>query len=425
MLLIVAAPVGFLSVPHWINAALFLLAILLPIHKTLLADQTREGSYKTKQSQLILVAFLAPIVAVLLGQSLRGIWQWSDYDAPARLLLGSVVYTVLAKTVRPSASNVASALAIGLILALAVLPLGVTPEAIQRWSGRFATTLSDTNTFGSYVGLIVSLTICLILFSLPHKDHNKLSKWSLRWLALIPVGIGVWALIGSQSRGAWISFAGVLSAVTWVLFSHSRRAVTTGLLVMTICIAIAVSLATSNGALWRLESIWHELWAAFQGHYRTDSASVRIQMYQVALDLFWAAPFTGYGDLGYKLALESTVLKSQYPPEVLNMLGGAGPHSEIFGRALQSGLWGVVGVILHFGIPSWIFWKNGQVDRSSLGRVINRTGLVLMTYLILVQFTIEFTLKHTASFNALILALLLAVSVKSAHESGQPSQKSD
>jgi O-antigen ligase len=427
LLLVAAAPVGFLSVPHWINAALFLLAILLPIHKTLLVDPTSGANPKTKQSQLIVVVFLAPIVAVLLGQSLRGTWQWSDYDAPSRLLLGLVVYTALAKAGRPSASNVLSALAVGLILTLAVLPLGITTQAMQRWGGRFATALSDTNTFGSYVGLIVILSICLIVFSQPRNAHSrKLSQQSLRWLALIPVGVGIWALIGSQSRGAWISAAGALFAATWILFSRSRASnVATGTLVTVLCIALAISLGASHGVFGRLESISQELWAAFHGHYRPDSGGVRIQMYRAALDLIWAAPFTGYGDLGYKLALESPVLRAQYPPEVLNMLGGAGPHSEIFGRALQSGLWGVIGVALHLGIPCLIFWKNGQVDSSSLGRVINSTGLVLMTYLILVQFSIEFTLKHTASFNALLLALLLAISVKSAHESGQPRQKSN
>jgi O-antigen ligase len=404
------------------NSALFSLAILLPTYRRLSGSAIQNLDGEKGQSVFILIGLLAPILAVFLGQILRGQWNWADFDAPSRLILGAIVYRTLVKTTSPSSTEIGFALSAGLAVTLVLLPLGITTLE----GGRFATALSDTNTFGSYVGLMLALFTSLVAFSkfpseMPYKGLIKLA-------AVASSFWGAWALFGSQSRGAWIATAGALLLTFWLLMAGNKlkgekttSSINPTHLIFTWIgglIAIVALFPGEGGVLARLGGTASELSAAVQGHYTQASAGIRIQMYRAALDLFCEAPLAGFGDLNYRFARDSSLLAAKYPPEVLQMLTGAGPHSELLGRALQSGVWGVIATVLFFVVPSAIFWCNRKIDSTAIGQMINNSGVTVMFYLSLIQFTTEFSLKHVSSFNAYLLAIMLAISVKSkaAHE---------
>ncbi len=410
------------------NAALFALAILLTLHY--LASPRSACKYavpKEIQCPLVILGFLSPVFAVLIGQALRGDLRWPDYDAPSRLILGATVFYTIIRSRALSTSTLIIFLTVGLTIALALLPLGVTTEATQRWDGRFSTKISDPNTFGSYVGLMLMLVASIVIFLRPSEtvQHKTVGFAANMAATSCSITVAVWALVGSHSRGAWIAVAGSFVGMIILLVSDvKKRVIDQGAatrmgfvalgVLASFVITVLVAPESINHAMSRFHSIEAEFQALTKGAYAPNSMGIRVQMFSASLSLFKDAPLTGYGDLNYRDALASGAITTQYPAEVLQMLAGAGPHSEVFGRALQSGVWGLVSSVLFIGIPFFVFWCNRRTDRSRVGQAANNAGLIMMIYFFLIQITIEFTLKHTASFNAFILAILLAISVKSA-----------
>jgi O-antigen ligase len=422
-LLVVAAPVGFLSVPHWINAALGLLTIVLLVDRTNSQPMHVASASQGRQTWLAVIGLSAPLMAVLFGQIFRGDWHWPDYDAPARTLFGAIVCVGLIRSPLLPPMKLAALLSAALTLTLMLLPVGISDEAIQHWGGRYATRLTDTTTYGSYVGLITTLTLALFIFYwVSARNKNNVTKTLTAILMTVSVTTGLWALIGSQTRGAWIAATVATGSLTWLFLTksmtgahHSTR-LTNGrvlpLLAILALVVLTIVLA-DKGTIARLTSILHELLPAISGKYQPDSAGIRAQMYRAALDLFLSAPWTGYGDLNYNFILQAPEYTAKYNKEVLEMLAGAGPHSETFGRALQSGIWGFIATVVFLGIPIAIFLRNRKTDVTPPGQIVNNSGVVLMCYLIIVQFTTEFSLKHVSSFNAYLLAVMLAISIKS------------
>lgn len=90
--------------------------------------------------------------------------------------------------------------------------------------GRFATALSDTNTFGSYAGLMLVLFTSLTAsFRPPPKCPPKAADQLITLLVLFVITIGLWTLVSSQSRGAFIALLAACAMAAWLAFLKVKR----------------------------------------------------------------------------------------------------------------------------------------------------------------------------------------------------------
>ncbi len=416
-------------------ASLLVLTVLLLIPKNSGRQDSLDDPNPTKKLLLVVSIFLIPTIAVLIAQIIRGELKWEDYDSPSRLLFGMLVFINLTKLREVEVQKVQSAVSTGLCLALLTLPIAVSESSRQRWGGRFATTLSDPNTLGSFVGLFMVLLLCQIVFQNPLK-LRKYTIIHLGWLLtrVVAMGCGLWALIGSQSRAAWAATAvtGLLVVGLFVgdVIRHrqSLGSYWLRLLILFMLLIVLGALApilSIDGTSNRFQSIFLQISNALsdKNFHDQQSISIRFEMYMVGLEIFLSNFLSGYGDLNYRFVLESEQFLSRYHTETLELFVSAGPHSELLARALQSGIWGLFGAITLFCLPGYIFWRNKQGDPSRTGQVANKCGVIFTTYVILIQFSIEFSLKYVSSFYGYILAVLLATSIKSYASNAQQPTK--
>jgi O-antigen ligase len=120
--------------------------------------------------------------------------------------------------------------------------------------------------------------------------------------------------------------------------------------------------------------------------------------------LFLESPLYGYGDpIGYKHLLDQPLVTSFAGPNALGAIT-LGPHHEIFGQMLRSGIFGLVTGLLLFFAPMGIFI---QQLRNNSQNPAAQVGLAFVLGLFICSLSIEvFNLKYTSSFYALMLACL-------------------
>lgn len=406
--LIVTAPIGFLSVLNWSAALLLVLAVFSCW--VLWRRTPTHLSAVTAASRWHLAVFIFPILAVGISQALRLEGHSPDFDAPSRLLIASVIYLALWHS-RFSPQTAVLALIAGIALSVPSAWLGMTSEAISGWGNRFATPSSDTNAFGSFMGLFVCMLSAAYLLRGPCKSKGAEVLYAIGCFATI--ASAVYLLLGTFGRAAWLSTALGLMVVGGVV-TYARPPgwrprflflVTTPVLALA-----AISFLDPDflaRVFGRAQSVAVEVTGWHQGLERDSSGGMRLEMNAAAFDLFLHAPVTGFGDLRHAQLAREPWMTTKYSEALIHMLTTAGPHSEFWGRTLQSGIWGSIAVGCFFVIPLVTFarvLRRRTVEAGFVGGV----GLVAIFYLGTVSFSNEFTLKYIASFNGFLMAVLLA-----------------
>jgi O-antigen ligase len=131
----------------------------------------------------------------------------------------------------------------------------------------------------------------------------------------------------------------------------------------------------------------------------------------MAVFYFLQNPISGWGDLGWKVLMNSPELV-QYAPEIVRRFPDHGFHNEILTSAVRSGIWGLVSSITFFLFP--IIWaikilhKSIKVDLKLFGFFI----LFLMLHMLLAGMSTEVTnLVFLASFLGLTISVLVGESI--------------
>jgi O-antigen ligase len=344
------------------------------------------------------------------SQALRLEMNLPDFDAPSRLFAATAVYLALRRS-RLSPQVIMSALMAGIVLGIPSAWWGMTAESISAWGNRFATPHSDTNAFGSFMGLFV----CML--SGTHMLRTRLPSRGFEVLLCIglsaSITLAVYLLMGTYGRGAWIStLLGLIMVAGVVAYARPQglKERVLWLLVGLVAAPIAMGLLapeTFNSILGRAQSIATEVIGWQQDLDMNSSGGIRLEMNAAAFELFLRAPISGYGDLGYAAAAREPWMTTRYSEVLIRILTTAGPHNEFWARTLQSGIWGAMAMGFFFVIPTATFSRTLRV-RTQEATFTGGVGLVAMSYLFLVQFSNEFSLKYIASFVAILLAVMLA-----------------
>jgi O-antigen ligase len=385
------------------NGAYFLLLLTCIVLAFRLPKIQQSDGYTT-------FLFLAPLVAVLIGQSLRGQLNASEFDAPARLLGALFIYLCVSRAML-SLRKVFYTLAIGATLGLVLVTFFIDPKWTSFYGGRFATLKSAPNDLGGYSGLLLVIAVTGLLSHLTDKWRRGPSLASILMLVGLVIGTiaGAYVLLGTQSRGPWLVVAvSILLLFAWHFLRHPKR---TSL----IASALIALLAAGTQTTWfqtHQERVWSTIgeplnWLK-QGQ-RETSGGARLSMLPASIELFSKAPISGHGDFGYSPHARKPEFAQKYGGEVSNQLGGqGGPHNEIAARSLQSGIWGLIATVFLLVYPVYRFGRQTLQAEDEDQRDLSFMGFVIFSYIFLLSFVLEpYSLKHTATFNALLLAVML------------------
>jgi O-antigen ligase len=171
---------------------------------------------------------------------------------------------------------------------------------------------------------------------------------------------------------------------------------------------LALTLLLNENLQQRFLSIFQEAhsWFTNQANKEEGSGGMRLTMWRMSWVLFLESPLYGYGDpVGYKHLLDQPLVTSFAGPNALGAIT-LGPHHEVFGQMLRSGIFGLIAGLLLFFAPMTVFI---QQLRRNFQNLAAQVGLAFVLGLFICSLSIEvFNLKYTTSFYALMLACLCA-----------------
>lgn len=389
---LVLFPLLYMTYRGWTNRwliALFILALIFFVtHRNVFKLQ-----FQSHSSKLLLITFASPFLAILFSQLLRQDINVNAFDGPLRFVLAGLIFLYLLYKQIDFLKIFQYIAPLSLIIAVGAILY--YPETSTYWGGRYASYFVDPLTFGGYA-LVIGFT-CLFQLNLD-KDHYALTA-----LKLIGFACALFLSMGSGSRSGWIAIPFVL--VLWIFFNRrQKKLVMSSMLILLMTFTLAMIL--NDSLQQRVASIFQEAYSWFtnQANKEEGSGGMRLTMWKMSWVLFLESPWYGYGDpIGYKHLLSQPLLTSFAGPNALGAIT-LGPHHEIFGQMLRSGIFGLIAGLLLFFAPMGIFI---QQLRQNSHNIAAQVGLAFVLGLFVCSLSIEvFNLKYTTSFYALMLACL-------------------
>jgi O-antigen ligase len=385
-------PLLYMTYRGWTNCwliALFVLALLFSIFNWKLIKTELDDRF----SKLLILTLASPFLAILLSQLLRNDNNINAYDGPLRFLLAGLIFLYL-KHKHVDFLYIFQYIA-PISLLIAVGAIFYYPETSNYWDGRYASYFVDPLTFGGYA-LVIGFT-CLFLLNV------KKDTYFLSILKLLGFACALFLSVGSGSRSGWMAIPFVLALWVFINRKNTKLVINTSLILIS---ALVIALFLNENFQQRVLSIFQEIyaWLTNQANKEEGSGGMRLSMWRLSWVLFLESPLYGYGDPGgYKHLLNQPLLTSFAGPNALGAIT-LGPHHEIFGLTLRSGIFGLIAGLLLFFAPIGIFIQ--QLRRNSQNMAA-QVGLAFVLSLLICSLSIEvFNLKYTTSFYALMLACL-------------------
>jgi O-antigen ligase len=385
-------PLLYLTYRGWTNrwlVALFILALVF----SLAHWRYIKSEFNDRSSQLITLTLASPFLAILFSQLLRNDININAFDGPLRFLLAGLIFLYI-KYKQIDFLKVFQYIA-PISLLIAVGAIFYYPETSAYWGGRYASYFVDPLTFGGYA-LVIGFT-CLFLLNV------KKDTYFLSILKLLGFACGLFLSVGSGSRSGWMAIPFVLALWVFINRKNKKLVINASLILIS---ALLITLFLNENLQQRVLSIFQEIhaWITNQANKEEGSGGMRLTMWRISWVLFLESPLYGYGDpVGYKHLLEQPLLTSFAGPNALGAIT-LGPHHEIFGQMLRSGIFGLLAGLLLFFAPITMFIQ--QLRRNSQN-LAAQVGLAFVLGLFICSLSIEvFNLKYTTSFYALMLASL-------------------
>lgn len=195
----------------------------------------------------------------------------------------------------------------------------------------------------SYGAMLAMFLPFMMLFS-----FNSYSKSNFRWIARLVLVILAVALILSYTRAAWLSL--VVAMGVWILIRLKIRFKT---MVITAISILAVVLVFQKQIVMYLERNDEESSSDLVEHFSSmsnitsDASNLeRINRWSCAIRMFRERPVFGYGPGTYMFKYAPYQLKKERTIISTNAGDGGNAHSEYLGPLAESGLAGMVTVLM-------------------------------------------------------------------------------
>ena len=408
--LVIVSPVFLLTVKHWTNLVVLVvfvgsLLFLLRKKKYSLQDADELRRWRS----IIALTLTGPVLAVGMGQLLRGEFYPPNFDAPLRIALCAPVFLAISRGwLYKHGEQPITFLWMKYCFPLTLIwTFTYRPSWTTNWGAHVITTyFVDVLSFGCLTLLFAMLSFTSLTFF-----WSRLS-WLNRFISIASCLIGLYLSVKSGSRTGWLNMPVFL--IIWALgfslptYGRLKTLLISFLILITAGVFIQSSPYFMSKVLAAINEISNYRWDAKSTE---GSADIRISFYRMALFYFLHNPIKGWGDIGWKELMNSPEIV-QYASEYARNFPEHGFHNEILTSAVRSGIWGLVSSIAFFLVP--IIWavkilqKSINADLKVFGFFI----LLLMLHILLAGMTTEVTnLVFLASFLGLTISVIVGESI--------------
>lgn len=295
----------------------------------------------SKASLLFLCAAIAPTIlgkGELTHQSARDLYQLSTFIAFYFVVLAwanssqrisKIVWALLSSTVITALFAFYQQI-IGGYSSLWIY-LNPQDEYTPPWSGRSPSFMGHPNSFAFYLNLILPLAF----------GCSALGKGALKRLGTWTFGLGLLALLSTQSLGGLIAFVGMLVLAIF-FFSRSRKRALVLLLGLFVLICVAYSLKTFLNPSHTEEAVGFDVFS-------------RLLLWSTAWDEFVHSPVFGVGWSNFA---------AQFGFDIPSMPGITEPHCIYLQLLAETGLVGLVAFFYLIAYSARQAWRqmNSSID---------------------------------------------------------------
>lgn len=279
-------------------------------------------------------------------------WGWGSMDRPAKYLLALPCIFYL-MTFEPRASWLWMGVAVGAVGSGLVAIYQICVRQLPRADG-----FTNAIQYGNLSMLLAVMSGLLLVV-----------QWR-RWVAWQRLLLGAAIVLGavgsvlSQSRGGWLALVLLLPVCAWLLVrTTGQRRVYWGLCVLAIA---AAALSQVPAVEQRVDEARQEMQVYQQRGDGRSSVGQRLAHWQLAWQMGWDRPFTGWGRAGYEQEKARRVAAGLAHPVVLEF-GHA--HNEVLDLFAKRGLPGVLLLFAFYGIPLVMFWPTARRIRDGAGKM--------------------------------------------------------
>ena len=279
-------------------------------------------------------------------------WGWGSMDRPAKYLLALPCIFYL-MTFEPRASWLWMGVAVGAVGSGLVGLYQTFVMALPRANG-----FTNAIQYGNLSMLLAVMSGLLLVV--------QWKRWVLwqRTLLAAAIVLGAAGSVLSQSRGGWLALVLLLPVCAWLLVrTTGQRRVYWGLCALAL---VAAALSQVPAVEQRVDEARTEVQTYQQRGDGRSSVGQRLAHWQLAWQMGWDRPLTGWGRAGYVEEKARRVAAGQAHPVVLEF-GHA--HNEVLDLFAKRGIPGVLLLLAFYGIPLVMFWPTAQRIRDGAGKM--------------------------------------------------------
>ncbi len=388
---------AFKGIAAIFGSALFLITLFLWL------KNYNDFELPVRQDKVLLFLFFSsPVLAILITQLLRQDLNIGAFDGPIRFIFAVPLFIYILNNKFDFAKIITWSISISLILLLIyVLAFDQTRDGqlLSIAKGhRLTVQHLDPIIFGNYS--IILAFCCLI------SVNGRTSK-SMFLLLMSGFMCGVTLSILSQSRSGWIAGFFMLLIFISVNFTFLKSHYKISLSILFILfLGLFTTLSTNNIVSTRFYTALNEIYLWFKNPEIYTSTGTRLSMWKLGSYLFSLNPFHGYGDKSFDPSfLTNEVFLTIGKQGGVETIYCCGPHNELLGHMLRSGLFGIAAFISIFFVPLYFFLKFRSASEKSQSAVI---GICFISGMLITGLSSEMlSLKFTFTFYALIVSILL------------------
>jgi len=403
--LVIVSPVFLLTVKHWTNLVVLVVFVGSLFFLFLKKETAPQETTEIKRWRwIIALTLIGPLLAVGMGQLLRGEFYPPNFDSPLRIALCAPIFLANSRGwLYREGKDPITFLWMKYFFPISLIWTFVyRPSWTDKWSQHTTTYFVDPLSFGS-----LTLLFALLSFTGLSFFWNRV-HWIVRLISLIAMLVGFYLSVKSGSRTGWLNLPFFISiwlfGFAWKAFGRVRSSI----IAFGIFLAAGAFIYMSPFFVSKIMAAINELssyqWSAINSE---GSADIRLTFYRMALFYFLYNPLQGWGDLGWK-AISNSPEIVQYASEFARQFPEHGFHNEILTNTIRSGIWGLASSVAFFFCP--IYWSVAAVHQH-LNKDVMFIGyfvLFLMLHLFLAGITTEVTnLVFLASFSGLSIAIML------------------
>lgn len=318
-----------------------------------------------REDRLLVGAFLfyfavCASTSLLHGEPLR------EYDVPLRFVLA--IPALLLLRVRPPAPGAFWA---GLIV-------GATGSGLMAGWENLA--LGETRA-GGFTNPIQYGNICLLLgvLCLAGLGWAASQRRARAWTAglLAAAAIGILGSLCTGSRGSWVGLPVCIVLLYRCYGTAVRRYVIAGAALAVLGFA-ALYAVPQTGMQTRLDQAVSETEGYFESHEADTSVGARWEMWRIAIVIYPEHPWLGWGKEGFMARKHQLIREGKAAAFTWDHTHS---HNEYLDAAVKRGILGLLGVLVLYGVPLWLFARRLRRDDPAARPYALAGVLLLVCYL--------------------------------------------